>query len=61
MAVAYSYTISAKQRAIEPIGSIDIHQSDIWVCLNKPYFSRFAAPREWYGWVHNLVGAAKML
>ena len=59
MAVAYSYTISAKQRAIEPIGSIDIHHSDI--CLNTPYFSPFAAPREWYGWVHNLVGAAKML
>jgi hypothetical protein len=41
--MAVAYTISAEQRAIEIVASIDMPHSDI--CLNTPYFLRFAAPR----------------
>ena len=38
-----AYMISAEQRAIETVASMDIPHSDI--CLNTPHFLRFAAPR----------------
>ena len=37
-----AYMISAEQRAMETVASIDISHSD--VCLNTPYFLRFATP-----------------
>ena len=56
--MAVAYMISAKRRAIEVVASMDIPYSDI--CLNTPHFSRFAAPRKWYGWVLHLEGASKV-
>ena len=46
-------------RAIETIPSMDISHSDI--CLNTPYFLRFAARSQWCGWVYHLVGAREVL
>ena len=40
--MAVAYMISAEQRAIETVASMDISHSDI--CLNTPYFLRSAAP-----------------
>ena len=40
--VAVASMVSAEQRAIETVGSIGLPPSDI--CLNTPYFLRFAAP-----------------
>ena len=37
-----AYMISAEQRAIETVAGMDISYSN--VCLNTPYFLRFAAP-----------------
>ena len=41
--MAVAYMISAEQRALETVASVDISHSGI--CLNTPYFLRFAAPR----------------
>ena len=40
--MAVAYMISAEQRAIETVASVDISHSGI--CLNTPYFLRSAAP-----------------
>ena len=53
--VAVAYMISAGQRAIETVASVDISHSDI--CLNTPYFLRSSTPSQWCDWVHHLVGA----
>ena len=64
--MAVAYMISAEQRAIETVASMnieycvrDISHSDI--CLNAPYFLRSSATSQWYGQVHHLVGASKLL
>ena len=54
-----AYMISAEQRAIETVASVDISHSNI--CLNTTDFLRSAAPSQWCGWVHHLVGAGKVL
>ena len=41
--MAVAYMISAEQRAIETVASMDIPHLDI--CLNTPDLLRFAAPR----------------
>ena len=41
--MAVAYTISAKQRAIETVASMDISHSDI--CLNTPDLLRFVVLR----------------
>ena len=38
--MAVAYTISAEQRALETVASVDTSHSDI--CLNTPYLLRFA-------------------
>ena len=40
--MAVAYMISAEQRAIETVASMDMPHSDI--CLNAPYFLRSSAP-----------------
>ena len=41
--MAVAFMISAEQRTVETVVSMDISHSDI--CLNTPYMLRFAAPR----------------
>ena len=61
--MAVADMISAKQRAINKLRNrrynIGVPYSDI--CLNTPYFLRFAAPHQWCGWVHHSEGASKVL